>query len=66
MNAVVNRGLVQARSYLTSAMIHAGRDEAKRLEAMITKARADVDKAIDEMKNPTVEKVVKAPVADDD
>ena len=65
--AAINRGLTQARSYLTSAMVYAGRSGDKRLERMVADARTDVDKAMEQLKNPQREKAPKRePVADDD
>lgn len=70
--AAINRGLTQARSYLTSAMVYAGRSGDKRLEGMVASARADVDVAMEQLKNPKqkpapgVDRQKPEPAADDD
>lgn len=68
-NAAVKRGLTQARSYLTSAMVYAGRMEKKRLEGLIADAREGVDKAMNQLINPQREPepfVEPEPIANDD
>ena len=69
--AAISRGLTQARSYLTSAMVYSGRRGDKRLERMVADARETVDKAMELLKNPDADRAVEQkrkaePAADDD